>query len=73
MPNRPNLLDEDGTASIATAVMMSHHGFRAKLPAARRVRSALGARMGAVEGGLGTHPDPGHLKRNRATRRPNPR
>ena len=31
MPNPPNLLNEDGTASIATALMMSHHGFRRDL------------------------------------------
>ena len=28
MTNVPKLLDESGAASIATAVMMSHHGFR---------------------------------------------
>jgi hemerythrin-like domain-containing protein len=28
MPAPPNLLNDDGTASIATALMMSHHGFR---------------------------------------------
>jgi len=27
----PNLLNDDGTASIATAIMMSHHGFRRDL------------------------------------------
>lgn len=36
----PNLLDDDGTASIATGVMMSHHGFRRDL---RRFSSALAA------------------------------
>ena len=34
----PNLLNEDGSASIATAVMMSHHGFRRDLS---RFRGAL--------------------------------
>jgi hemerythrin-like domain-containing protein len=28
MPTPPNLLNDDGTASMATALMMSHHGFR---------------------------------------------
>jgi hypothetical protein len=27
-PTPPNLLNDDGTASMATALMMSHHGFR---------------------------------------------
>jgi iron-sulfur cluster repair protein YtfE (RIC family) len=31
MSNVPNLLNDDGTASIATAIMMSHHGFRRDL------------------------------------------
>lgn len=31
MSNVPNLLNDDGTASIATALMMSHHGFRRDL------------------------------------------
>jgi hemerythrin-like domain-containing protein len=30
-PKAPNLLNDDGTASIATALMMSHHGFRRDL------------------------------------------
>jgi hypothetical protein len=34
----PNLLNDDGSASIATAIMMSHHGFRRDL---RRFRAAL--------------------------------
>ena len=28
MSHAPNLLNDDGTASMATALMMSHHGFR---------------------------------------------
>ena len=28
MANAPNLLNDDGSASMATAIMMSHHGFR---------------------------------------------
>jgi hypothetical protein len=31
MSQAPNLLNDDGTASIATALMMSHHGFRRDL------------------------------------------
>jgi hypothetical protein len=31
MPSAPDLLNDDGTASIATALMMSHHGFRRDL------------------------------------------
>ncbi len=31
MSNAPNLLNDDGTASIATALMMSHHAFRRDL------------------------------------------
>lgn len=31
MSNAPALLNDDGTASIATALMMSHHGFRRDL------------------------------------------
>lgn len=31
MPNAPALLNDDGTASIATAFMLSHHGFRRDL------------------------------------------
>jgi len=31
MSSAPNLLNDDGTASMATALMMSHHGFRRDL------------------------------------------
>ena len=31
MSNAPKLLNDDGTASMATAIMMSHHGFRRDL------------------------------------------
>src|SRR5689334_11838220 len=31
MSNPPNLLNDDGSASIATALMMSHHAFRRDL------------------------------------------
>ncbi|HEY4393438.1 MAG TPA: hemerythrin domain-containing protein [Polyangia bacterium] len=50
MTNVPTLLDEAGAASIATAVMMSHHGFRRDV---RRFGVALealaGGRAGNVE------------------------
>jgi len=38
MPTPPNLLNDDGTASMATALMMSHHAFRRDL---RRFLAAL--------------------------------
>jgi hemerythrin-like domain-containing protein len=44
MTNVPTLLDETGAASIATAVMMSHHGFRRDIP-------RFGAAMEALAGG----------------------
>jgi hypothetical protein len=47
MTNVPTLLDEAGQASIATAVMMSHHGFRRDL---RRFGAALSAPAGAGGG-----------------------
>jgi Hemerythrin HHE cation binding domain len=49
MTNVPTLLDESGAASIATAVMMSHHGFRRDL---RRFGSALEALAGGGGGDL---------------------
>lgn len=36
MPTTPNLLNDDGTASMATAIMLSHHGFRRDLVRFRR-------------------------------------
>ena len=53
MPNAaPALLNDDGSASIATALMMSHHGFRRDLAlfaqALRQVVAADGARLGAL-------------------------
>jgi hemerythrin-like domain-containing protein len=39
MPNVPNLLNDDGSASMATMLMMSHHGFRRDLA---RFANALG-------------------------------
>jgi hypothetical protein len=55
MTNVPQLLDEAGEASIATAVMMSHHGFR------RAIRR-FGAALEALAGG-GTGRPPGLARR----------
>lgn len=49
MTNAPTLLDETGAASIATAVMMSHHGFRRDI---RRFGAALKALVGGGGGDL---------------------
>ncbi len=49
MTNVPRLLDEAGEASIATAVMMSHHGFRRDL---RRFGAALASPSGRGPGDL---------------------
>ena len=48
MTEVPTLLDDDGAASIATAVMMSHHGFR------RDIRR-FGLALEALAGGGGAH------------------
>jgi hemerythrin-like domain-containing protein len=40
MPNAPQLLNDDGTASMATLVMMSHHGFRRDLARFARALAA---------------------------------
>jgi hypothetical protein len=37
----PNLLDDDGNASMATAIMMSHHGFRRDLRSFARALADL--------------------------------
>src|SRR6185369_10132049 len=39
MPSTPTLLNDDGTASMATAIMLAHHGFRRDFG---RFRKALG-------------------------------
>ena len=39
MPNPPNLLNDDGSASMATAFLTSHHGFRRDI---RQFAGALG-------------------------------
>jgi hypothetical protein len=49
--NAPQLLNDDGAASIATAIMMSHHGFRRDLGRFAAALEALDpARAGAVGG-----------------------
>jgi hypothetical protein len=52
LPKPPNLLNDDGTASMATAFMSSHHGFRRDIAQFARalVRVAAGehARVGAL-------------------------
>lgn len=47
MAQAPNLLNDDGTASMATALMMSHHAFRRDLS---RFTKALGA-LSPADGG----------------------
>jgi len=47
MPKPPQLLNDDGTASIATALMSSHHGFR------RDVRQFQAALKGVIAGDHG--------------------
>lgn len=41
MPQAPNLLNDDGTASMATALMMSHHAFRRDLARFAKALAAL--------------------------------
>jgi hemerythrin-like domain-containing protein len=52
MPTPPNLLNDDGTASIATGLMSSHHGFRRDIAqftiALRRVAAGDHSRLGAL-------------------------
>ena len=43
MSKAPNLLNDDGTASMATAIMMSHHGFRRDLARFRRALERIAA------------------------------
>ena len=43
LSNPPELLNDDGTASIATALMMSHHAFRRDLARFARALEALGS------------------------------
>jgi hypothetical protein len=48
MTTTPNLLNDDGTASIATALLMSHHAFRRDL-------ARFAAALERVVGGDGAH------------------
>src|SRR5689334_13834659 len=43
MPTPPALLNDDGTASMATAIMLSHHGFRRDLVRFRKALEAIAA------------------------------
>ena len=43
MSHVPQLLNDDGTASIATAIMMSHHGFRRDLARFARALAQIAA------------------------------
>ncbi len=43
MTKAPNLLNDDGTASMATTIMMSHHGFRRDLGRFRRALERIAA------------------------------
>ena len=47
MSKPPNLLNDDQTASIATALMMSHHGFRRDLARFQRALESVGEGDGA--------------------------
>lgn len=50
MPTAPNFLNDDGTASMATAFLTSHHGFRRDLR--RFARALAGPDVGARAGAL---------------------
>jgi len=54
MSQAPNLLNDDGTASMATAIMLSHHAFRRDLArferALERVKQGDSARASALKG-----------------------
>jgi hemerythrin-like domain-containing protein len=43
MPTPPALLNDDGTASMATAIMLSHHGFRRDLARFQQALEAIAA------------------------------
>lgn len=53
MPQAPNLLNDDDTASIATAIMLSHHAFRRDLArferALERVKQGDSSRVDALQ------------------------
>src|SRR4029078_306859 len=59
-PTPPNLLNDDGTASMATAFLSSHHGFR------RDIRQFAGA-LGRLAAG-----DTSHVPALREERQPHP-
>lgn len=54
MPQPPNLLNDDGTASMATMLLLSHHAFRRDIArfirAVAEIKSGDSARVGAVRG-----------------------
>ncbi len=54
MPQAPNLLNDDGTASMATLLMMSHHAFRRDIArfirAVEQIKAGDGSRAEAVRG-----------------------
>jgi hemerythrin-like domain-containing protein len=60
----PNLLNDDGTASIATALMMSHHGFRRDIArfahALEKVKSGDRSRVDALREEWGRYRDTLH-------------
>jgi iron-sulfur cluster repair protein YtfE (RIC family) len=43
MSTAPNLLNDDGTASMATAIMLSHHGFRRDLARFQKALARIAA------------------------------
>ena len=50
MSNAPNLLNDDDTASMATALMMSHHGFRRDLARFHRaLEQVAGGEVSRIE------------------------
>jgi iron-sulfur cluster repair protein YtfE (RIC family) len=53
MPKPPELLNSDGSASMATLLMMSHHGFRRDLARFARALTALSAADDARAQALG--------------------
>lgn len=57
MPQPPNLLNDDGTASVATLLLMSHHAFRRDLTrfiqAVIQIKAGDTSRTEAVRWGVG--------------------
>jgi hemerythrin-like domain-containing protein len=52
MPNPPNLLNDDGSASMATLLMMSHHAFRRDIARFAEALRALDANDEETRGAL---------------------